>query len=89
MHVCGVGRSIKLTSLRDISEDIRIPNFGLLFLTQNEEDLGHEVSGLVLVYDQNVLLDSIFIELQNGLLYYCQPFHYPTSIEHLGLDCMV
>ena len=43
--------------------------------------------GLVLEYDQNVLIDSTFIELQNGLLYYSQPFHNPTSVERLGLDC--
>jgi len=88
MHVRGVCRSIKLSSLRDASEDFRIPNFGQLFCAQIEEDRGHKVSGLVLGYDQNVLLDSIFIKLQNGLLYYRQPFHNPTSVEHLGLDCM-
>jgi len=86
-HVCRVCRSIKITSLRDASEDFRIPNFGQLFHVQIEEDWGHEVSGLVLGYDQNVLLDSIFIKLQNGLLYYRQPFHCPISVEHLGLDC--
>jgi len=88
-HVRGVCRSIKLTSLRDSSEDFGIPNFGQLFRSQIEEDWGHEVSGLVVGYDQNVLLDSIFIQLQNGLSYYCQPFHCPTSVERLGLDCKV
>ena len=29
------------------------------------------------------------IKLQNGLLYYRQPFHNPTSVERLGLDCKV
>jgi len=43
----------------------------------------------MLVYDQNVLIDSIFITLQNGLLYYRQPFHNSTSDEYLGLDCNV
>jgi len=43
----------------------------------------------VLGYDENVLLDIIFIKLQNGLLYYRQPFHNPTSVERLGLDCKV
>jgi hypothetical protein len=43
----------------------------------------------LLGYDQNLLLDSIFIKLQNGLLYYCQPFHCPTSVERLGLDCKI
>ena len=43
----------------------------------------------MLGYDQTVLIDSIFIKLQNGLLYYCQPFHCPTAVEHLGLDCNV
>jgi len=88
-HVRGVCRSIKLTSLRVASEDFRIPNFGQLFRTQIDEDWGHKVSGLVLGYDQNVLIDSIFIKLQNGLLYYRQPFHNPTSVECLGLDCKV
>jgi len=88
-HVCGVCRSIKLTSLRDASEDFGIPNFGPLFRSQIEEDWGHEVRGLVLGYDQNVLLDSISINVQKGLSYYCQPFHCPTSVERLGLDCKV
>jgi len=88
-HVRGVCRSIKLTTLRAASEDFRIPNFGQLFHAQIEEDWGHEVSGLVLGYDQNVFFDSIFIELQNGLMYYRQPFHCPASVEHLGLDCKV
>jgi len=69
MHVRGVCRSIKLTSLRDASEDFRIPNFGQIFGAQIEEDSGHEVCGLVLGYDQDVLIDSIHIKLQNGLLY--------------------
>jgi len=88
-HVSGVCRSIQLTSLRVASEDLGNPNFGQLFHMQIEEDWGHEVSGLILGYDQNVLLDSIFITLQNWLLYYRQPFHNPTSVERLGLDCNV
>jgi hypothetical protein len=88
-HVYGVCRSIKLASLRDASEDFGIPNFGWLFHAQIEEGWGHEVSELVLGYDQNVLLDSIFIKLQNVLLYYHQPFRCPTSVERLGLDCKV
>jgi len=88
-HVCGVCTSINLTSLRDASVDFGIPNFGQLFHTQIEGDWGHKVSGLVLGYNQNVLKDSIFIKLQNGLIYYCQPFHCPTSVERLGLDCKV
>jgi hypothetical protein len=82
-------RSIKLTSLRDASEDFGIPNFGQLFRAQLEEDWGPEVCALVLGYNQNVLLDSIFFKLQNGLSYYLQPFHCPTSVERLGLDCKV
>jgi len=89
MHVRGVCSSIKLTSLRDASEDFGIPNFGQLFRAQIDENWGHEVSRLVLGYNQNVLLDSIFIQLQNGLLYYRQPFNNPTSVECLGLDCKV
>jgi len=69
-HVRGVCRSINLTSLRDASEDFGIPDFGQLIRAQIEDHWGHEVSGLVLGYDQNVLLVSIFIKLQNGLLYY-------------------
>jgi len=88
-HVHGVCRSMILTSLKDASVDFWIPNFGQLFCTQIEHDWGHEVTGLVLGYDQNVLIDSIFINLENGLLYYRQPFHCPTSVERLGLDCKV
>jgi hypothetical protein len=87
--VCGVSRRIKLTLLRDASEDFRIPNFGWRFCAQIDDDWGHEVSGLVLGYDLNVLLNSMFIKLPNGLLYYRQPFHNSTSVESLGLDCKV
>jgi hypothetical protein len=38
IHVCGVCRSIKLTSLRDASEDFRIPNFRQVFHAQIDED---------------------------------------------------
>jgi len=89
MHVLGVCRSIVLTSLRYASEDFGIPNFGQLFHARIEEHWGHKVSGLVLGYDQNVLIDTIFIKLLNGLLYYHQPFHNPTSVERLGLDFKV
>jgi len=88
-HVCGVCGSIKLTSLRDALVDVEIPKFGQLFRTQIQENWGHEVSGLVLAYDKNVLIDSIFIKLPNVLLYYSQPFHCPTAVEHLRLDCKV
>jgi hypothetical protein len=84
-----VCRSIKLTLLRDGSVDFIIPNFGQLICRQIEEDWGHEVCGLVLGYDQNALIDSIFIKLQNGLPYCPQPFHCHTSVERLGLDCKV
>jgi len=87
--VHGVCRSIKVTSLGNASEDFIIPNYECLFCQQIEEDGGLKVSGLVPGYDHNVLLDSIFIQLQNGLLYYYQPFHCPTSVEHLGLDWKV
>jgi len=88
-HVRGVCQSIKSTSLRDESQDFGIPNFGQLFCSQIEEDWGHEVSGLVVGDDQNVLLESKFIKLQNGLSYYRQLFHCPTSVESLGPDCKV
>jgi hypothetical protein len=80
---------IKLTSLRDGSEDFGIPNFGQLFWALIDEDWGHEVSGLVLGYDQKVLLDRIFIQPHNWLLYYHQSFHNPKSVERQGLDCKV
>jgi len=70
-HVRRVCRRIKLTSLREASEDYGIRNFGQLFRKHiEEEDRGHKVSGLVLGYDQNVLIDSIFMKLRNGQLYY-------------------
>jgi len=88
-HVRGACRSIKLLPLRDASEDFKIPNFGQLFCAQIEEDWGHKVCGLGLGYDQNVLIASICITLQNGLLYDRQPIHNRTSVGHLGLDCKV
>jgi len=88
-HVCGLYTSIESTSLRNASVDFGLPNFGQLFCTHIEDDWGHEVRGRVLEYDQNVLMDSECIQLQNGLLYYHQPFHCPTSVERLGLDCKI
>jgi hypothetical protein len=82
-------RSVKLTLLRDASIDFSIPTFGQLFHTQSEDDWGHEVSGLVLGYDQNVQIDTVSIEIQNGLLYYRQSFHCPTTVERLELECKV
>jgi hypothetical protein len=80
---------MKLTSPRDASEDFRIANFGQLYRRPIEEDWGHEVTGLVLGYDQNVLSDCISITLQNGLLNDCQPFNNPNSVECRRLDCIV
>jgi hypothetical protein len=87
MHVRGVCRSIRLTFLCDASEDFGIPNFRQLFRARIAEDCSLKVRGLVFRYDQNVLIDSILIKLQNGLLYDHQPFHNPTSVE--CLDCKV
>jgi len=50
-HVRRVCRNIKLTSLRDTSEDIGFPNFGQLFQAQIEADWGYEVCGQVLWYE--------------------------------------
>jgi len=88
-HVHGVCTSINFISLRDASVDFGVPNFWQLFRTQIEDDSAHEASGPVLRYDQNVLINIIFIKLHNGLLYYCQPCHCATSVERLGLDCKV
>ena len=68
-HVCGMCRSIILTLLSDASEDFRIPNFGQLFSAPIGADWAQERSWLELGYDPNVLLDSIFMKLQNGLSY--------------------
>jgi hypothetical protein len=89
MHVRGVCRSIKLTTLRVASEDFGIPHFGQPFSEQIEEVWGLGVCRLVLEHDQNVRINGILINLQNGLLYYREPFHCPTSVERLGLDCKV
>jgi len=88
-HVRGGCRSIKFTLLRDWSVDFAIPNFEQLVHTKIEDNRGHEVSGLVLGYNQNELIERVFIKLPNGLLYYRQPYHCPTSVGHLGLDCKV
>jgi hypothetical protein len=85
-HVWGVCTSIKSTSLRAASEGFRIPHCEQIFPPIIHDDWWHEVSGPVFRYDQNVLFDSIFMKLQNGLSYYSQPFHCPTSVEHLRLD---
>ena len=82
-------RRIISTLLRDLSEDFGISKFARLFSAQIGEGWGHGVSGLVLGYDQNALLDSIIITLENGQLDYRQPIHNPTSVEFLGLDWVV
>ena len=48
-----------------------------------------EIGGLVIGHDRNALIDNIFIKLRHGLSYYCQPFHCPISVEHLGLNYKV
>jgi hypothetical protein len=68
---------------------LELPTLDSYFILNIGEDWGHKVSGLVLRYDQNVLLDSIISTLHNGLSYYRQPFHCPISVENLGLDCNV
>jgi hypothetical protein len=88
-HVHGVCRIINLKLLRDAPADFGMPNIGRLFLDPIMEHCGYQVCGLVLGYDQNEHLYSIFIFHQNGLLYYREPFHCPTSVERLGLDCKV
>jgi hypothetical protein len=79
-HFCAVCKSVKLTSLRDTSEDVWIPNTWQLFYSKIEDDWGRNVSGLVLAYDKNIRLDSLFSKPQNGLLFNCQPFHCPISV---------
>jgi hypothetical protein len=44
---------------------------------------------LVLAYNQNALKDSLFNKLSPGLLYNHQPLYCPSSVQRLGLDCMV
>lgn len=50
-------------------------------------DSKHKVSGLVLGCDQLVLIDGIFLRLQDRLLCNRQQFYYRTLVEQLGLDC--
>jgi hypothetical protein len=87
--VCGVCSCIKSTLLSDALADFEISNFQHLLHEQIEEDWWHDVCWLVPRYDQNVFIHSILIKLQNVLLYYCQQFHCPTSVQHVGLDCKV
>jgi hypothetical protein len=51
IHVCWMYRRIKLSSLRDASDDFEIPSFEQLLRTWINEHWGHKVSGLVLRYD--------------------------------------
>jgi len=89
IHVHRVCSRTILTSLHNAHEDFRIPDIELQFCAQIDEDWGHEVSGQVLRFDQNVLNDTLDITLQNGLLYCRQQLHYATSVEFQGLDCEV
>jgi len=44
----------------------------LQFDWQIEVDCANQVHGLLLRYGWNLLLDSILIKFQNGLLFYCK-----------------
>jgi len=69
----------------------RCPNFHLrtpLCITI-EDGWRHEVSIQMLKYYRNVLIDSILIQLINQVLFYCQPFHRPSSVESLGHNCNI
>jgi len=85
-HVCGVSNLPHSEMHQKISE---FPSLASYSMHKFKRTGDKRFSGLVLRYDQNVLIDSIFIKLHNGLLYYRQPFHCPTSVEHLGLDWKV
>jgi len=87
IHICRLWGCLKLTSLGDASDDVGSPTFRQVFYAQIKEDWGHNVCGLLLRYDHNALHNSIFIKLQNRLLYYHQLFHCRTSDERLGLNC--
>ena len=52
-------------------------------------DWPQKMSGPVLVYGQNVPIDTILITHQHMLLYYHQPFHCHLSVEHMVLDWKV
>jgi hypothetical protein len=62
-HVCGVCRSIKLTSVRNTSEDFGIPNCRQRFGVHIEEDWGPKISWLMLGYYHNIFMASIYIYL--------------------------
>jgi hypothetical protein len=62
-------RTIRCTLLRDVPNVCRFANLEQQFQVPVEERWGQEFGWLVLGYDQNVLLNNLFIELQNRLLY--------------------
>jgi len=82
-------RIIQQTSLRDAIVHFEIPNFGKPGLDEIREDWGYEGCRLALEYNQNVVTQSLSIKLLTGLLYYCQPFHCPTSVQCLELNWKV
>lgn len=75
------------TNLRVLLPVCRSLNFRQLLHAQIGKDWGHEVSGVVMSYNWNVLIDSIFIEFQNRLSRYQHSFHCPTLVQCLGLYC--
>jgi hypothetical protein len=77
-----VRRSIKLTSLSVASEYFGISNCGELFGMQIEQDWGHKVSGLMLKYDQHVLLES---RLLNSRMDCCINVNYFTILLLLSV----
>jgi hypothetical protein len=73
--------------LRDLLEDFGYSNFVLLLTAHVDKRWGDDNSAPVLAYDRNVSKDGIFIQLQNGLSYYHQPFYCPTSVASFEHNC--
>jgi len=82
-----VCRILKSTSFRAASVDCWMSEFGQQFHSQIEDNLVHEVSELVLRYDQIVLIDNKPKNVENSVLYRHQQYYWPISVEDLGPDC--
>jgi len=85
MHTCTVCWSIKLTTFRSILEVFNIPIIRLQFHILS--CIKHSVKDrwLAISHHLIVLLDSLFIQLQNTQWYYFLSFHNSTFVGWLVL----
>lgn len=81
--ICLIYSNIKVVSLWNESYNSQMATWSSYF-DSSWTYLGNDVSGLILWYDQNEVIGSIFIHPQNGPLDCHYPFYNLASMTYLG-----